>query len=67
MLLDNAIHATLMRNELANNRKLSAALGADSYMDSRQVTLGIECRSYCGVYYQLCEQIRIAENRVGSI
>ena len=61
VLLANAIDTTLMRNELANN--LSAALGADCYMDSRQVTL-VYNGSYCGVY-QLCEQIRIAENRVG--
>lgn len=60
MLLANAIDAALMRNQLAY--QLSADMGADCYMDSRQVTL-IYNGSYCGVY-QLCEQIRIADNRV---
>lgn len=60
VLLANAIDASLMRNQLAY--QLSADLGADCYMDSRQVTL-IYNGSYCGVY-QLCEQIRIADNRI---
>lgn len=60
VLLANAIDAALMRNQLAY--QLSADMGADCYMDSRQVTL-IYNGSYCGVY-QLCEQIRIADNRV---
>jgi len=60
VLLANAIDATLLRNQLAY--ELSRDLGAECYMDSRQVTL-IYNGEYCGVY-QLCEQIRVAENRV---
>lgn len=60
VLLANAIDATLLRNQLAY--ELSADLGTECYMSSRQVTL-IYNGEYCGVY-QLCEQIRISGTRI---
>lgn len=60
VLLANAIDASLLRNQLAY--ELSEALGAPSYIESRQVTL-IYNGEYCGVY-ELCEQVRVEEGRV---
>lgn len=60
VLLANAIDATLLRNQLVY--ELSRDMGADCYMESRQVTL-IYNGEYCGVY-QLCEQVRISEGSV---
>ena len=60
VLLANAIDSTLLRDQLAYG--LSADLGAEYFMDSRQVTL-IYNGEYYGVY-QLCEQIRVGKNRI---
>ena len=60
VLLANAMDSTLLRNQLVY--ELSGEMGAECWMDSRQVTL-IYNGKYEGVY-QLCEQIRVEENRV---
>jgi len=59
VLLANDIDHTLIRNKLVYD--LSGALGM-TYMQSENVVVILD-NSYQGVY-QLCEQIRIASNRV---
>lgn len=60
VLLANAIDPTLLRNMLVQD--LAHELGADVWMDSRNVAL-IYNGEYQGVY-QLSEQVRVGENRV---
>lgn len=60
VLLANAIDHTLMRNKLLYD--FSGAIGTEYYTTSENVVL-IYNGEYCGVY-QLCEQIRIAKDRV---
>lgn len=60
VLLANAIDSTLLRDQLVY--EMVAALGAETTMDSRQVSL-VYNGEYQGVY-QLCEQVRIGENRI---
>lgn len=60
VLLANAIDSTLLRDQLVY--EMAAALGAETTMDSRQVSL-VYNGEYQGVY-QLCEQVRIGENRI---
>ncbi len=60
VLLANAIDATLLRNRLM--QEFARDIGADVWMDSKNVTL-IYNGEYQGVY-ELCEQVRIDENRV---
>ena len=60
VLLANAIDSTLLRDQIVYG--MAAELGAQTAMDSRQVTL-IYNGEYEGVY-QLCEHVRVGENRV---
>lgn len=59
-LIANAIDSTLLRNQLVYG--MVAAMGAETTIDSRQVSL-VYNGEYQGVY-QLCEQVRVGENRV---
>lgn len=60
VLLANAIDSTNMRNKLLYD--FSGDIGAESYTQSENISM-VYNGEYMGVY-QLCEQIRIGDNRV---